>query len=1133
MVRRRLDIDAPMVAASGSTAAAAAVAAIALVLSDHGADDAAEFGVVMSTRDHPRLADLTGTFVGTVPISLDPTAARRGSDLLASATAALGEALARRSTPLGDLTATARAIGAPPPEVRVLFAHERWAPMPLPGVAEVRSVLPAAAVAELTFFLHEHADGSLELAAEYRGSAVSRSAAAALLDAAAAAFARLVGEPSASVDSFRTEGEDLVGDPLVATGGDVDEDDVGRDDAGGAEVSGELGGVGRVGVVDLRDRIVHHLDRGPDQPAVVDRVGGRLSRADLDRRADRIAEAVIDRLGGRRPARRGGAIDRRVDLVAAMLAAWRLGAAYVPLDPSTPRARLDQILDAADCDVVVATADTPAVVGDDRPLVLIDSIDEHGAAGDLARTTAQALAGQSVASPDDPAYVIFTSGSTGRPRGVEVRHGQLAASTAARDVWFSGSPDRFLVTSSAGFDSSIVGLWWTLATGGTVLLPSDEDVHDVDRLADVIATEAVTHTLMVPSLWAALLERGDGALGPVRVAIVAGEACPPQLVRRHHELLGAELVNEYGPTEATVWATVHRLEPTDRTAPIGRPIPGARVRVAGPSGRARPAGVAGELWIAGPGVTDGYLDDPEATGARFVLCDGLRWYRTGDLVRDVDGVLHFLGRLDDQLNVGGVRVEPDEVERVLRSAPNVADAVVVAAGEPPALVAHVVSDGEAIDPVQVRRWVAERLPAAMTPARVVEQPALPRTVHGKLDRAGAADLPDRSRVETDPKRVRPTGVVGEVVAAWESVFDRQVDPDDDFFDLGGDSLAAVTLVTDLAGRFDRRVPIAAVLQGRTPAGLAALLGDDIGGDGGGEGGGDAGVASDRVTGDERPRPEPGAVGARTVDQIQVVRFRSAPPGSPLVLLTASWDEVFGYQALSDALPGGVEAVALGHDHEAPSAATSPITEVDDYVDRTVEALAAVDLDRPIVIVGWSIGGVVAMELAARLSANGTPVSAVGLVDTFFPGEEQHLWSNRWWKYRSLLTPRALGEWRIEIAALLRRRIGRLTSAIRRRVRPSPPADPGTSSGAPPDAVVRRIGSFPADAFAHEPSRVTVPVVFFAASGSNPKRTHRRWREVADDLRVVPVQGRHRGFESLMGAERVPHLVEGLRPFLGR
>jgi amino acid adenylation domain-containing protein len=294
--------------------------------------------------------------------------------------------------------------------------------------------------------------------------------------------------------------------------------------------------------------------------------------------------------------------------------------------------------------------------------------------------------------PSAPAYIVFTSGSTGEPKGVVVGRGQLAISTAARDAYYPERPRAFLLLSSLVVDSAVAGIYWTLGTGGTLVLPAARAEQDVDALADLIAACAVSHTLLVPSLHRALLEdvEDPARLQSLRCVIVAGESCPADVVRRHHaRLRGVALHNEYGPSEATVWATAGELTHAEGSAnhvTIGRPIPGAHVYLLGEDLRPVPLGAAGELCIGGAIVAHGYLGMPDETARRFITdpfaTDG-RLYRTGDRARfREDGSLDFLGRMDEQLKVRGFRVEPGEIERALELHPAVQAAAVALVPDP-------------------------------------------------------------------------------------------------------------------------------------------------------------------------------------------------------------------------------------------------------------------------------------------------------------------------------------------------------------------------------------------------------------------------------------------------------------------
>jgi amino acid adenylation domain-containing protein len=300
-------------------------------------------------------------------------------------------------------------------------------------------------------------------------------------------------------------------------------------------------------------------------------------------------------------------------------------------------------------------------------------------------TTTTALPDLVAALPEYEAYVIFTSGSTGVPKGVSVSRANLAYSTAARNAVYGTQRPRFLLLSPVGFDSAVAGLFWPLTTGGAVIIPTPAIEQSPHKLAQFIHQSGATMTLCVPSFYRLLVEQADAMhLQNLETVIVAGEACPPDVVRLHFERTpDTMLFNEYGPTECTVWSTFARLLPSvhEDHVPIGRPIPGATVRVLDAAGRPVPLGIAGELYVGGPGVARGYVDLPNETTERFVddpLLTGARLYRTGDIVRmGNDGVLTFLGRNDSQIKIRGFRIERHEIEAALQRHSEIAEVVVV------------------------------------------------------------------------------------------------------------------------------------------------------------------------------------------------------------------------------------------------------------------------------------------------------------------------------------------------------------------------------------------------------------------------------------------------------------------------
>jgi amino acid adenylation domain-containing protein len=402
---------------------------------------------------------------------------------------------------------------------------------------------------------------------------------------------------------------------------------------------------------------------------------GIVTYGALDRLANRLAQRLAG-AGAGDETLVGILAERSVEAIAAMLASLKVGAAYVALDPLAPDRPLRKIVGSLDMVLV-----PPRFASRLRTDVHTLSLDE---ASSLPDTPPRRAGPQSSA-----AYVVFTSGSTGEPKGVVVERGQLAASNAARDAYYPEPPRSFLLLSPITVDSCVAGIFWTLGSGGSLVLPDPHAGQDIEALALFVKRVGVSHMLLVPSLYQAVLEHADSRhLASLRCVIVAGEACPAEVVRLHHlRLPGVALHNEYGPSEATVWATAGELTGPDESVTIGRPVPGARAYLLDEALRPVPAGGVGEICIGGSVVARGYLGMPEETARRF-LADpfnpGGRMYRTGDRGRFLaDGRIEFLGRTDEQLKIRGFRVEPGEIERALGEHPALRAAAVALVRSPP------------------------------------------------------------------------------------------------------------------------------------------------------------------------------------------------------------------------------------------------------------------------------------------------------------------------------------------------------------------------------------------------------------------------------------------------------------------
>ncbi|MFG3008183.1 amino acid adenylation domain-containing protein, partial [Streptomyces calvus] len=557
----------------------------------------------------------------------------------------------------------------------------------------------------------------------------------------------------------------------------------------------------------LPELFAEQVARTPDAVAVVCGEAS-LSYARLAARVDRLARVLVARGVG--PEQRVALmLPRGVDLVVALLGVMRAGAAYVPVDPEYPRERVAYVLEDAD----------PALV-----------IDEEWLAG--AGTPAVTAEGLPWVDPAHPAYVIHTSGSTGRPKGVVVTHAGIAGLVRTHAQRLGAGPgSRVLQFASMSFDAALWEVCMALLTGGTLVL-TPERLPGGSALATAIRDAGITHATLPPAVLAAMPEECE--LPPGLTLVTAGEACPPGVVARWAP--GRTLVNAYGPTEATVCATMSApLSGAADTPPIGTAVGTAGIHVLDVWLRPVPDGVPGELYLTGRGLARGYLNRPGTTAERFVACPfgepGERMYRTGDRVRRrPDGQLEFLGRTDDQVKIRGHRVEPDEIRSVLLEQPQIAQAAVVLREDrtgDPRLVAYVVAvPGPGPDLPALRQHLEAVLPAPLMPSAVVPLDALPLTPNGKVDRAALPE-PDHSAPGGRTRRAPRTPQEDILCGLFADLLGVEgVGIDDSFFELGGHSLLATRLVSRVRSALGTELQIRTVFEAPTPAGLARSLTGD-------------------------------------------------------------------------------------------------------------------------------------------------------------------------------------------------------------------------------------------------------------------------------------------------------------------
>jgi amino acid adenylation domain-containing protein len=525
--------------------------------------------------------------------------------------------------------------------------------------------------------------------------------------------------------------------------------------------------------------------RTPDAPAV-----GTIAYRDLVHAANGIAHDLLSR-GAGPDTMVAVSLPRGPHLVAALLGIWKAGAAYLPLDPDDPPVRHRQILTDA------------------RPLLVLDDPRQLG--------PPQSDSPQVPADPHRLAYAIYTSGSTGTPKGVLVEHVSLSNLIAWHVRKYRvTAEDRATLIASPAFDASVWELWPYLTAGASVHVPPPGTRSPSDILAWLAAERITISFLPTPLAEAVLAEPMPPHLA-LRFLLTGGD----RLHRSPERRLPFELVNHYGPTEATVVAMACTVHPdtTESQPPIGRPIDNVRAVVVDRYGNPLPVGVPGELWIGGVGLARGYLRRPELTAERFVECGGKRLYRTGDRVRRrADGAMDFLGRLDHQVKLRGFRIEPGEIEGQLQAHPSVRAAAVAALGD--RLVAYVVLSSPLEGINSLRAHLLARLPSYMVPARFEILEAIPLTANGKIDRRA---LPPP--IHDDSTYVAPrTSTEHTIAGIWARLLGRErVGVYDDFFEWGGHSLLAMQVVSRIRSILRVELSVGAIFDAPTVAGLAAAL----------------------------------------------------------------------------------------------------------------------------------------------------------------------------------------------------------------------------------------------------------------------------------------------------------------------
>jgi amino acid adenylation domain-containing protein/FkbM family methyltransferase len=679
----------------------------------------------------------------------------------------------------------------------------------------------------------------------------------------------------------------------------------------------------------------------------------QLSFAELNRRANRLAH-FLRRQGAGPEVMIGILLERSISATIAILAALKSGGGYVPLDPSYPESRLAFMIKDARMPLVITERRHSNLFS--RIVARIVYMDEDGSAiaeceeGNLTNT----------ASPENVACLIYTSGSTGSPKGVMSLH--MGAVNRLTWGWKTHPfhPGEVCCQKTAlSFVDSIAEIFAPLLQGITSVIIADTDAKDPLRLIEILERHSVTRIVLVPSLLKALLDSLQVRLQNLKYLVSSGEALPVSLFGQARQKMPETiLINLYGSSEVSADASwFDAVEyASGQTVPIGRPVSNTELYLLDSHSQVAPAGITGELFIAGDNLSRGYYEMPNLTAEKFIpnmfaTNPGERLYRTGDLAKYLpDGSLVHLGRIDNQIKLRGLRIEPSEIETVLKTYPSVLAAIVTVRRGPDdekSIVAYFVKDGQQqVTSRDLREFLAERLPDYMIPAWFVPLDALPLTPNGKLDRRSLPS-PDRALSEMKDDFIGPRDSIElQLTQIWESLLDfRPVGVRDNFFHYGGNSILAVRLMSRIADAFGVSLPVAALFRGATIEQLSVLL------------------RRENVS----------------LPETTLVALSRGGSKKPFFCVHGIGGNVLGFADVSIHL--GPDQPFYGLQSKGLDGKSEPDVSIEEMASQYIEAVCTVQAEGPYLLGGFSMGGVVAFEMAQQLKRRGEEVELLALFDS--------------------------------------------------------------------------------------------------------------------------------------------------------
>jgi amino acid adenylation domain-containing protein len=921
-------------------------------------------GVPVANRNHLASESLIGTLVNTLPIRVPSSPNLTFAELLARVRQVALDAYAHQDLPFERLVAELNVarIAGQSPLVQVMFDYQN-APTPAQdaGSLRIKPVLVerGAAQFDLSLVIFDTSLGHTALI-EYATDLFDAATIRHILGHYVQLLQSVVANPHqclAQIPLLRDDEREAI---LARASGDFTIDPARESPA----------------------RLFEGIVRQSPHAAAVHDAEVTLSYGDLDRRSSALAAHLRQRGVG--PGERVVVmLDRSAEVVVALLAVAKVGAAYVPIDPRYPPERIAFVLADAAPSVVLTQSRLRAAIADPRPpssaaeLLCLDT--DPALFADQPADTAPAA----VSDPTLPAYVLYTSGSTGRPKGVVVSVRALTnfLRSMGREPGLKAG-DRLLCVTTIAFDISGLELWLPLITGASVFIAPDEVVSDGVKLRALIEQFAPTMMQATPATWRLLIEagwRGDARLS----LLCGGEALPRDLADALLARAGS-VWNMYGPTETTIWSSLHRVTHGDGPVPIGRPIDRTRIVVLDAHGALSPFGVAGEIVIGGDGVAQEYLNRPQLSAERFIAdpfaaATGARMYRTGDLgCLRADGTLYHLGRLDQQIKLRGFRIEPGEIEAALAEAGTRQSVVVLREDQPgnPRLVAYYVASATTPSERELADQMRARLPPHMVPSAYVRLEELPLTPNGKIDRQAlpapySSNVPERDYVAPrDELEAALTRLWGDVLGVTAPSIR------DDFFALGGHSLLAVRLLARVASEHQVDLPLRALLDAPTIEAMAARI---------------------------RDFAEP--ADSRNEQFVHLVPIRAHGQGPPLICIHGAGGHVLNMSAIARYMDPKLPFIAV--QARGTDGISAPLVSIEEMASAYLAELRVIQPQGPYYLSGYCGGGLVAFEMAIVLQEQGQQVALLALIDTYRPGSARRLPLWRHFAKRIAEGPRAI------------------------------------------------------------------------------------------------------------------------------